>query len=125
VLRRFCVRVVRGAQHGDEELDLDHLAGGGLDDPRLLAGVVDEALLAGAMDLAHREAPALEPPTVDVAELGVPVAVRMLLEVFQMEQLEVTPGLRRSACRAAQSGMGAGGWAASAAHTPGRAAPRR
>jgi hypothetical protein len=82
VLRRFCVRVVRGAQHGDEELDLDHLAGGGLDDPRLLAGVVDEALLAGAMDLAHREAPALEPPTVDVAELGVPVAVRMLLEVF-------------------------------------------
>ncbi len=25
--RRFRVRVVRGTQHGDEELDFDHLAG--------------------------------------------------------------------------------------------------
>ena len=90
---RFGVGVVRGAQHGDEELDRDHLAGGGLDDPRLLAGVVDEALLAGAMDLAHRQAPALEPAPVELAELGVAVAVRMLLEIFQMEQLERDAGL--------------------------------
>jgi hypothetical protein len=51
--RRFRVGVVRGAQHGDEEFDADHFARRRLDDRRLLAGVVDEALLAGAMDLAH------------------------------------------------------------------------
>ena len=32
---RFGIGVVRGAQDGDEELDREHLAGGGLDDPRL------------------------------------------------------------------------------------------
>src|SRR3989454_12804437 len=91
--RRFGVGVVRGAQHGDEELDRDHLAGGRLDNRRLLAGVVDEAFLAGAMDLAHRQAAALEPAPVDFAELGVAVAVRMLLEIFEMEQLEGDAGL--------------------------------
>ncbi len=40
------------------------------------------------MDLAHREPPAVEPAPVDLAELGVAVPVRMLLEIFQMEQLE-------------------------------------
>src|SRR6266576_2667627 len=70
-----------------------HLAGGGLDNRRLLAGVVDKAFLAGAMDLAHRQAAALEPAPVDFAELGVAVAVRMLLEIFEMEQLERDAGL--------------------------------
>jgi hypothetical protein len=92
VLRRFCVRVVRGAQHGDEEFDVDHLARRRLDDRRLLAGVVDEALLAGAMDLAHRQPPPLEPAPIEFAELGVAVPVRMLLEIFQMEQLERDAG---------------------------------
>jgi hypothetical protein len=91
--RRFGVGVVRGAQHRDEELDCDHLAGGRLDDRRLLAGVVDEQLRAGAVDLAHREPTAGEPAAVDLAELGVAVAVRMLLEIFQMEQLEGDAGL--------------------------------
>jgi hypothetical protein len=110
--RRFRVGVVRGPQHGDEELDVDHLAGGRVDDRRLLAGVVYEALLAGAMDLAHREAPALEPPTVDVAELGVPVAVRMLLEIFQMEQLEGDARLAPLGVQGGAVGDGAmaGGW---------------
>src|SRR5437016_13202950 len=45
------------------------------------------------MDLAHRQAAALEPAPVDFAELGVPVAVRMLLEIFEMEQLERDAGL--------------------------------
>jgi hypothetical protein len=40
------------------------------------------------MDLAHRHPPALEPAPVNLAELGVAVAVRMLLEIFEMEQLE-------------------------------------
>jgi hypothetical protein len=91
--RGFGVGVVRGAQCGDEELDGDHLAGGGVDDRRLLPGVVDEQLRPGAMDLAHRQAPALEPAAVDLAELGVAVAVGMLLEVFEMEQLERDAGL--------------------------------
>ena len=54
---------------------------------------VDEAFLAAAMDLAHRQAAVLEPAPVDFAELGVPVAVRMLLEIFEMEQLERDGGL--------------------------------
>jgi len=45
------------------------------------------------MDLAHRQAAALEPAPVDFAELGVAVAVRMLLEIFEMEQLEGDAGL--------------------------------
>src|SRR5205809_4121668 len=91
--RRFGIRVVRGPQHGDEQLDRDHLAGGRVEDRGLLAGVVDEELRAGAMDLAHREPPALEPAAVDLTELGVAVPVRMLLEIFEMEQLEGDAGL--------------------------------
>ena len=90
---RFGVGVVRGAEDGDEELDLDQLAGGGLDEPGLLAGVVDEALVASVVDLAHRQAPPLEPAPVDLAELGVAVAVRMLLEILQVQQLEGDAGL--------------------------------
>src|SRR3989449_8924749 len=45
------------------------------------------------MDLAHRQAAALEPAPVDFAELGVAVPVRMLLEIFEMEQLERDAGL--------------------------------
>ena len=91
--RRLGVGVVRGAEDGDEELDLDHLAGGGVDEAGLLARVVDEALLAGVVDLAHRQAPALQPAPVDLAELGVAVAVGVLLQVLQVEQLERDAGL--------------------------------
>jgi hypothetical protein len=86
--RGFGVGVVRRAQHGDEELDLGELAGGGLDDRRLLARVVDKQLLAGAMDLPHGEAPALEPPPVNLAVLRVAVPVRVVLEVLEVEQLQ-------------------------------------
>ena len=84
--RGFGVGVVRGAEHGDEEFDRDDLAGGGVDDRRLLPGVVDEQLGARAMDLAHRQTPAPEPAAVALTELRVAVA-------------RVTPGRRRSACR--------------------------
>src|SRR5258708_40278751 len=83
--RGFGVGVVRGAQRGDEQLDREHFPGGGVDDRRLLPGVVDEQLGAGPMDLAHRQPPALSPASVDLAELGVAVAVRVLLEIFEME----------------------------------------
>ena len=51
--RGFGVRVVRGPEAGHEQLDRDHFAGGGVDDRRRLPGVVDEALRAGGVDLAH------------------------------------------------------------------------
>jgi len=44
------------------------------------------------MDLAHRQPPVLDPAAVDLAELGVAVAVRVLLEIFEMEQLEGDAG---------------------------------
>jgi hypothetical protein len=87
------VGVVRGAQDGDKELDLEHLAGGGVDELRLLAGVVNEALLAGAVELPHGQAAPLEPPPVDLAELGVAVSGGMLLEVLEVEQFERHAGL--------------------------------
>ena len=124
--RRFRVGVIRGAQHRDEELDRDHLAGGRLDHRRLLPGVVDEQLGAGAVDLAHREPPAVEPAAVDLAELGVAVPVRMLLEIFQMEQLKGNAGLAPLGVQVGAVGDGAmAGGQRRWAHTPGRAAPRR
>src|SRR3989441_6215303 len=44
------------------------------------------------MDLAHRQAPAPEPAAVALTELRVAVAVGMLLEIFEMEQLEGDAG---------------------------------
>jgi hypothetical protein len=37
------------------------------------------------MDLAHGESPPLEPAAIELAELGVAVAVGMLLQIFEME----------------------------------------
>ena len=45
------------------------------------------------MDLPHGQAPALEPPPVDLAVLRVAVPVGMLLEVLEVEQLQGDPGL--------------------------------
>jgi hypothetical protein len=87
------VGVVGGAEDGDEELGRADLAGGRLDEPRLLAGVIDEALLAGAVDLAHRQAAPLQPASVQIAEPGVAIAVGVLLQVFEVEQLEGDAGL--------------------------------
>jgi hypothetical protein len=81
--RGFGVGIVRGPEDGDEELDLAHLPRGWVDEPRLLAGVVDEAFLAGAVDLAHRQAAALQPAPVEITEAGVAIAVGMPLEVLR------------------------------------------
>ena len=51
---------------------------------RRLARVVDEALLAALMDLAHREPAALEPAPIELAKLGVAIAGE-ILEVQQFE----------------------------------------
>ena len=93
---------------------------------RLLAGVVDEELLAGAVDLAHRQAPALEPAAVELAELGVAVAVRVLLEVLEVEQLEGDAGLAPLGMQGGAVGARRdAAWAASAARTGAPPAPRR
>src|SRR6266446_6433329 len=89
---RLRVGVVRSPEGGDEELDLDDLARGGIDEPWLLARIVDEALPAGAVDLTHRQAPAREPGTVEVAEPRVAVAVGVPLQVLEVEQLQGDAG---------------------------------
>ena len=62
--RGASVGVVRCAERGYEDLGLGDLASGGVDDGHGGAGVVDEQLLAGDVDLAHRALLAL-------GELGV------------------------------------------------------
>jgi len=89
---RLGIGVVRRAEGGDTELDRDHLARRRVDNGGFLAGGVDEARVAGAVDLAHRQAPPLEPASVDLAEPGITVAVRMLLEVLQVEPFEGDAG---------------------------------
>src|SRR5579859_588329 len=69
--RRLREGVVARAEDRDEELDLGDLAGLPIDDSRLLAGVVDEDLLAGAMHLPHHDAERLPPSRVQVAEAAV------------------------------------------------------
>jgi hypothetical protein len=85
--------VVGGAESGDEQLHLDDLTRGGVEEARPLAGVVDEALVAGAMDLSHRQAAALQPAAVEVAEPRVAVAVGVPLQVFEVEQFQGDAGL--------------------------------
>ena len=45
------------------------------------------------MDLAHREPPAPQPLPVDLAELGVAVAVGMALKVLEVQEFERHAGL--------------------------------
>ncbi len=86
--RGFGVGVVGRAEDGDEQFDVDHFAGGGVDDRRLLPGVVDEQLLAAMMDLAHREPAAFKPAPIALAKLSVAIAGGMLLEVLEVQQFE-------------------------------------
>ena len=60
--------VVRGPEHGHEDLRPRNLAGLGVDDRHRVARVVDEELLAGAVHLAHRALEALGEVPVEVAE---------------------------------------------------------
>jgi hypothetical protein len=86
--RRLGVGVVGGAQHRDEELYLDGLTGLRVDVVWLLPRVVDEGLVAGAVLLAHGESTRLEPLSVVLAEGRVAVAVRVPLEVLEVQQLQ-------------------------------------
>ena len=68
-------RVVRRTQRGHEDLRLGDLTGAGVNDRYGGAGVVDEQLLAGDVDLAHRALLALRELAVLDAEAGVLVGL--------------------------------------------------
>ena len=73
--RRLGVDVGRRAQHRDEDLGAADLTGGAVDDGDGVAGVVDEQLVAGAVDLAHRALQAALEALIEQAELA--VAIRL------------------------------------------------
>ena len=84
----FRVGVVRCPQHCHKDLCLTDLARAWTDDGQRRAAVVDKALLAGLVQLAHRALLALAPLAVALAVLRVAVAaVRILAGVLLPQQL--------------------------------------
>ena len=80
---RLGIGEVRRAQHRDEDLRRPDLAGQPVDDHRHgVAGVIDEQLVAAEMGLAHRHRQLARPGPVELAEPGVAIAVRVLLDVL-------------------------------------------
>lgn len=73
---RLRERVVARAEHPDEQLHCGDLARRRIGDVELLARVVDEDLLARAMNLAHRHREVLAPLRVERAEAAVLVRLR-------------------------------------------------
>ena len=73
------VGVVRRPERGHEDRGPRDLAGGGVDDGHGVAGVVDEQLLPGDVDLAHRALLGLGELAVLDAEAGVFVGQRALV----------------------------------------------
>lgn len=78
------------------QLDVGDLAGVRVNEVRLLPRVVDEQLLAASAHLPHRQPVLLQPLTVNLAELRVPVAVRVLQRYSRCSSSSVTPVLLRS-----------------------------
>ena len=76
--RRLRIRVIRGTQDRDVQLDLDQLARGRVDQMRLLAREVDERLFARAMDLSHRWLVRPAIARVGVAELTVLIGAQRI-----------------------------------------------
>jgi hypothetical protein len=91
--RRLGIRVARRAERHHEELDGDARARRRIRETRPLPRVVDEALLAGAVHLAHREPAPAEPLPVDLAVLRIVVAVGVPLEILEMKELQRDAGL--------------------------------
>ena len=91
-LGRFGVGVIRRAQDGDKQFDGPDDARGRIDHLRLLAGVIDKELLAGRVHLSHREPLPPEPLAVVRAEGGIAIAVRMGLQILQVQELQRDAG---------------------------------
>ena len=82
------VRGAACAEGGDEELGHALFPGDRVDPGDAVAGEVDEELLAAAVLLAHPEGEGAGPGAVDLAELGVLVAVVVLGLVLLPEERE-------------------------------------
>jgi hypothetical protein len=76
----------RCAEHGDEYLHRTDLAGGGIDHLAGAPGEIDEQLLAGNMDLAHRRLQPPGPGPVQIAEPGIAEAVGCARAVLLPQQ---------------------------------------
>ena len=85
---RLGVGEVAGAEHRDEQLDRPQLTRAPVDQAGPLAREVDEGLLASPVDLSHRRPQPLDPVPVQLAKLGVAVAVRIDLDALLPEQLQ-------------------------------------
>ena len=83
---RLRERVVRRAEHRDEDVRRADLAAQRVDDRHRVPGEVDEQLLAGDMGLAHGRGDRPPPCAVERTEPAVAVAVRMLGPVFLPQQ---------------------------------------
>ena len=81
--------VVRGAEHGDEDLRLADLAGFAIDDRHGLAGVVDEGLVAGDMVLPHGGRQAMLEVAVELAEARIAIALGMGVAILLPEHRQI------------------------------------
>jgi hypothetical protein len=90
--RRLGIGEARGAEHGDEDLRLADDAGRAVDDGDLLAGIVDEHLVAGRVILPHdRREPPLERAE-QIAEPAVAIALRVGLAILLPQQHQIDAG---------------------------------
>ena len=84
----FGIRVVAGAEHGDEYVRRAYLAGGRIDHWDGVAGTIDEGLLAGAVVLPQHHVQMARPIAILLAEPAVMSAVGVLLAELLPEELE-------------------------------------
>ncbi|MGY3463246.1 hypothetical protein ACVW0I_000117 [Bradyrhizobium sp. LM6.11] len=82
----FGIGVVRGAEHGDEDLHAAHLAAEPVNHLHGMAGIVDEQLLAGDMDLAQGRLEAAGPLLVAFAEPRIAEAVGVCVAILLPQQ---------------------------------------
>lgn len=80
------VGVVRGAEHGDEDLRAAHLAAEPVNHLHGVTGIVDEQLLAGDMDLAQGRLEAAGPLLVAFAEPRLAEAVGVCVAILLPHQ---------------------------------------
>ena len=83
---RLRVGVIRGAQHGDEDLGYAQLAAARIDDRHRVAAIVEKQLLAGAVHLTHRAFERLAKLPVVEAELAVAVGATGVRGVILLPQ---------------------------------------
>src|ERR1700730_15205501 len=83
---RFDIGEVRRPHDGDEDLRRAYFTGQTVDDHRDgVAGVIDEQFVTSHMGLAHRNRELAFPASVQLAEAGVAVALRIALNVLVPE----------------------------------------